>query len=144
MGINKYNSEGYYDPTPHEALSNIIREEKAEKKSAFKPLVYICSPYSGDVDGNVKKARAFCRFALGQNCIPIAPHLMFPQFMDDANPKERELALFMDIVLMGKCSEVWVLGNSISSGMATEIEKAKKRRQTVRYFNAGCEEVEDL
>ena len=144
MGINKYNSEGYYDPTPHEALSNIIREEKAEKKSAFKPLVYICSPYSGDVDENVKKARAFCRFALGQNCIPIAPHLMFPQFMDDANPKERELALFMDIVLMGKCSEVWVLGNVISNGMATEIEKAKKRRQTVRYFNAGYEEVEDL
>ena len=144
MGINKYNSEGYYDPTPHEALTNIIREEKAEKKSAFKPLVYICSPYSGDVDGNVKKARAFCKFALGQKCIPIAPHLMFPQFMDDANPKERELALFMDIVLMGKCSEVWVLGNSISNGMTTEIEKAKKRRQTVRYFNAGYEEVEDL
>ena len=144
MGINKYNSEGYYDPTPHEALTNIIREEKAEKKSAFKPLVYICSPYSGDVDGNVKKARAFCRFTLEQNCIPIAPHLMFPQFMDDTNPKERELALFMDIVLMGKCSQVWVLGNTISSGMATEIEKAKKRRQTVRYFNAGYEEVEDL
>lgn len=144
MSLNKYNSEGYYDPTPHEALTNIIREEKAEKKSAFKPLVYICSPYSGDVDGNVKKARAFCRFALEQNCIPIAPHLMFPQFIDDANPKERELALFMDIVLMGKCSEVWVLGNTISRGMAMEIEKAKKRRQTVRYFNAGYEEVEDL
>jgi len=144
MSLNKYNSEGYYDPTPHEALTNIIREEKAEKKSAFKPLVYICSPYSGDVDGNVKKARAFCRFALEQNCIPIAPHLMFPQFIDDANPKERELALFMDIVLMGKCSEVWVLGNTISRGMAMEIEKAKKRRQAVRYFNAGYEEVEDL
>lgn len=144
MSLNKYNSEGYYDPTPHEALTNIIREEKAEKKSAFKPLVYICSPYSGDVDENVKKARAFCRFALEQNCIPIAPHLMFPQFIDDANPKERELALFMDIVLMGKCYEVWVLGNTVSRGMAMEIEKAKKRRQAVRYFNAGYEEVEDL
>jgi hypothetical protein len=43
---------------------------------------------------------------------------MFPQFMDDENPEERELAIFMDIVLMGKCSEVWVLGNTISSGMA--------------------------
>lgn len=144
MGINKYNSEGYYDPTPHEALTNIIRETKAEKKSAFKPIVYICSPYSGDVDGNVKKARAFCRFAIEQNYIPIAPHLMFPQFMDDANPEERELALFMDIVLMGKCTEVWVLGDIISRGMAMEIEKARKRRQTVRYFNAGYEEVEGL
>jgi hypothetical protein len=144
MGINKYNSEGYYDPTPHEALTNIIKEAKAEKKSAFKPLVYICSPYSGDVDGNVKKARAFCRFAIEQNYIPIAPHLMFPQFLDDANSEERELALFMDIVLMGKCTEVWVLGNTISRGMAMEIEKARKRRQTVRYFNEGYEEVEGL
>jgi hypothetical protein len=52
--------------------------------------------------------------------------------------------MFMDIVLMGKCTEVWVLGNTISSGMATEIEKAGKRRQMVRYFNAGFEEVDSL
>lgn len=144
MGINKYNSEGYCDPTPHEALANILEKEKAEKQSAFKPLVYICSPYSGDMEDNVKKARNFCRFALEKNCIPIAPHLMFPQFMDDRNPQDRELALFMDIVLMGKCAEVWVLGNTISSGMAKEIEKAKKRRQTVRYFSPVHEEVESL
>jgi len=141
MGINKFNSEGYHDPTPHEALTNIMKKEKAEKKSAFKPLVYICSPYSGDVEGNVKKARSFCRFALEKNCIPIAPHLLFPQFMDDKNPVERNLAMFMDIVLLGKCSEVWVLGDIISSGMAREIEKAKKRRQKIRYFNEGYEEV---
>lgn len=141
MGINKFNSEGYHDPTPHEALTNIMKKEKAENKSAFKPLVYICSPYSGDVERNVKKARSFCRFALEQNCIPIAPHLLFPQFMDDDKPKERELAMFMNIVLMGKCSEVWVLGDIISSGMAREIEKAKKRRQKIRYFNEGYEEV---
>jgi hypothetical protein len=41
MGIDKFNHEGYHDPTPHEALTNIIRKKKAEKKSAFKPLVYI-------------------------------------------------------------------------------------------------------
>lgn len=29
MSINKFNSEGYHDPTPHEALRNITREEKA-------------------------------------------------------------------------------------------------------------------
>lgn len=48
MGVNKFNHEGYHDPTSHEALTNIMRKEKAEKKSAFKPLVYICSPYSGE------------------------------------------------------------------------------------------------
>jgi hypothetical protein len=144
MGISKFNHEGYYDPTPHEALTNIMRKDKAEKKPTFKPLVYICSPYSGDVEGNVKKARSFCRFALESKCIPIAPHLMFSQFMDDGNPEERKLALFMDIVLLGKCAEVWVLGHTISNGMAREIEVAQKRRQTVRYFSPEHEEVEGL
>ena len=69
---------------------------------------------------------------------------MFPQFMSDTDPTERDLALFMDIVLMGKCQELWVLGNEVSAGMAIEIEKAQKRRQRVRYFNSSFEEVESL
>lgn len=108
----------------------------------YRPLVYICSPYSGDIENNIKKARDFCRFALDQGQIPLAPHLMFPQFMKDADPAERELAIFMDIVLMGKCSEVWVLNERISEGMEIEITKAKLRRQKVRYFNSNFEEVE--
>lgn len=144
MGINKFNSEGYYDPTPYAAFTNIIKEEKAERKSAFKPLVYICSPYSGDIDKNIRKARDFCRFAIGKDCIPLAPHLLFQQFMDDENPKDRELAIFMNMVLLGKCNQLWVFGNTISSGMAQEIEKAKKRKQLIRYFNEKLQEVNSL
>ena len=114
------------------------------KDRPYRPLVYICSPLSGDVAGNTERARKFCRFALEKGQIPLAPHLMFPQFMDDDNPEERELALFMDIILLGKCSEVWVLGNTVSEGMAEEIAVATKRRQPVRYFNSDFEEVDAL
>jgi len=141
MGVDIKNSEGYLDLTCYEELTNIEREEKAVSKAAFKPLVYICSPFSGNTEGNIKRARDFCRFALEKGNIPLAPHLMFPQFMDDSNEKERDMAIFMDIVLMGKCQEVWVLGDLISRGMGIEIEKAKKRKQTVRYFNKDFEEV---
>jgi hypothetical protein len=144
MIISKFNSEGYHDPTPYAAITNVIKEEKAERNSAFKPLVYICSPYSGDIDINVKKARTFCRFALEKNCIPLAPHLLFPQFMDDDIPQERELAMFMNMVLLGKCNELWVFGDTISKGMAQEIEKAKKRKQLIRYFNEKLQEVDSL
>lgn len=144
MSINKFNDEGYLDLTCHEALTNVTREEKAASKPAFKPLVYICSPFSGDTEVNIKRAQGFCRFALEKGNIPLAPHLMFPQFMNDNNEKERGLAIFMDIILMGKCQEVWVLGDVISRGMSIEIEKAKKRRQPVRYFNKDFEEVEAL
>lgn len=110
----------------------------------YRPLVYICSPYSGDVEANLQIAREFCRFALESGQIPLAPHLMFLQFMSDDDPKQRELALFMDIVLMGKCSEVWVLGDRISEGMSAEITKANQRRQKIRYFNSGFEEVDSI
>lgn len=144
MGVDMKNAEGYLDLTCYEALTNIELEEKATSKPAFKPLVYICSPFSGDIEVNIKRAREFCRFALEKGNIPLAPHLMFPQFMDDTDEKERDLAIFMDIVLMGKCQEVWVLGDVFSKGMSIEIEKAKKRRQPIRYFNKNFEEVEAL
>ena len=56
-GVDKKNSEGYPDPTAYEALTNI-------KKEAFKPLVYICSPYAGDVEKNTEKAKLYSRFAV--------------------------------------------------------------------------------
>ena len=134
------NSEGYHDPTPYKALKNVGNGSRPP----FMPLVYICSPYSGDVEKNCERTRRFCRFAYEKGNIPLAPHLMLPQFLKDTDPAERNIAIFMDVVLMGKCQELWVLGDEISAGMAIEIEKAKKRRQRVRYFNPDFEEVESL
>lgn len=140
MGIRKFNSEGYHDSTTYEALSNIRKEEKAAKR-AYRPLVYICSPFAGDTERNMEKARHYCRFAVRSACIPLAPHLLFPQFMDDTVAAERSLAMFMNMVLLGKCEQIWVFGSTISAGMETEIEKAEKRNMPVRYFTENCEEV---
>lgn len=140
MSINKFNSEGYYDPTPHQALTNILKEEN---KSTFRPLVYIASPFSGDVERNIERARGYCRLAVSKGYIPLAPHLHYPQFMDDEDEEERELGLFFGLVLLGKCSEMWVF-NRISIGVAKEIEKAKQRGIPIRYFNHRCEEVNSL
>lgn len=140
MGISKYNSEGYHDPTTYEALSRIEKEEKAAKK-AYRPLVYICSPYAGAVETNVNMARVYSRFAVRNACIPLAPHLLYPQFMDDTVPAERSLALFMGIVLLGKCDQMWVFGKVISAGMKSEIEKAEKKKIPIRYFTEELEEV---
>lgn len=134
MGISKYNSEGYADPTAHEAVRNIEKEQKK-----WRPLVYICSPYSGDVVGNTEKARRYSRFAVDKGAIPLTAHLLLPQFMSEKT--ERDLALFMDMVLMSKCEEVWVFGKDITSGMAAEIAKAKKKNMTIRYFAENCKEI---
>lgn len=137
---SKRNSEGYYDPTAYEALAKIEREAKAH---AFRPMVYICSPLSGNISANQRNARRYCRFAVDSGCIPLAPHLYFPQFMDDGDRAERDLALFMDIVLLSKCDQMWVFGSRISKGMSIEIEKAKRKGQLIRWFDSNCKEVFD-
>ena len=139
MSISKYNSEGYPDPTAFGALSSIENEARALR--AFRPIVYICSPFAGDIEKNVVATRTYSRFAVEQGYIPIAPHLLFPQFLDDRDPKERELGLFFGNAIMSKCSEVWVFGSHISSGMEAEIKRAKWENYRLRYFTENLEEV---
>lgn len=139
MSVDKFNSEGYCDPTAYEAMSTVEKEERALR--AFRPIVYICSPYAGEIEKNVKAAQEYSRFAVEKGYIPIAPHLLFPQFLNDANPKERQLGLFFGNALMSKCSEVWVFGSHISAGMEAEINRAKWKNYRLRYFTETCEEV---
>lgn len=132
--MNMKNSEGYLDPVPYQAMSH------AEGRAGYLPLVYICAPFGGDTRANARKAADFAAFAYMRGNIPLTPHLLFP-FMDDHDPDERRTALRMDIILMGKCEEVWVLGSRVTSGMEKEIQKAKSRRQRVRYFTDDFREV---
>ena len=87
MGVSRYNSEGYPDPTTYEALTSIEKATKAAR--AYRPIVYVCSPFSGDIAGNIANARKYSRFAVEQGYIPIAPHLLFPQFLNDNDLTER-------------------------------------------------------
>ena len=105
-------------------------------------VVFVCSPYAGDVEANTRRARRYCRFAVDQGYIPIAPHLLFPQFLNDDDPHERELGLSFGNALVSKCHEVWVFGRTISSGMVAEIEQAKRKNITIIYFDEKCEVVE--
>lgn len=130
------NAEGYADPTAYEALMAVAKSEKP-----YKPLVYIASPYAGDTETNVRRAQGYCRFAVTKNCIPIAPHLHYPQFMDDSDKEQRELGLFFALVLLGKCDELWIFGDRVSNGMSKEIKKAEKRGIPIRRFSFKCEEV---
>ena len=43
MGINKYNSEGYYDPTVYEALSNIEKKGEIGKACIPAACLYMLS-----------------------------------------------------------------------------------------------------
>ena len=70
MNRDKQNQEGYDDPTAYEAITNIEQEERALQ--VFRPIVYICSPYSGDLERNTRAARNYSRYAVDKGYIPLA------------------------------------------------------------------------
>lgn len=45
MSVDIRNSEGYLDPTPYQAFLEIEHDEHRALR-AFRPIVYICSPYT--------------------------------------------------------------------------------------------------
>lgn len=132
------NSEGYYDPTAGAALARV---EKAERKKQYRPMVYICSKYAGDVMNNIISARDYCRFAAMNGYIPVASHLLFTQFLRDEDPAERKLGLFFGNILMDKCDEVWIFGAELSAGMQAEYDRAKRKGYKIRHFSTDCREI---
>ena len=112
--------------------------------------VYVCSPYrpskedpieaEGERYRNIERAQIACSFLSKLGMVPIAPHLFFPQFLDDDNEYERKLGMLLGRELLCGCDELWVFGERISEGMEAEIKQAKASDIPVRY----CDEPEIL
>ena len=115
-------------------------EVRAVGRPPPKPLIYICSPLKGDVKRNIEKANYYARFAYSQGYIPLAPHTIFTQFLDDKNPKERKDGMAMGLELLEHCAELWVCGTTVSKGMRTEINYARKKQIKIRWI--GLQETE--
>lgn len=99
-------------------------------------LVYICSPYAGDIESNVRFAKAACRYTMEQGCAPVAVHLMYPQILDDNIPAQRETGIRMGLRVLASCDELWICGSRISHGMNCEIVEAERLGIPIRNISA--------
>lgn len=127
MCIERFNAEGYVDTTAQAALS----QAEAEERKAW-PVVYVCSAYRGNERVNVMRAREYCKFVVSRHCVPLAPHLLFPQFLTEST--QRGLAMKMDYLLLLRCDELWAFGE-VTEGMQSEIELAQDEGMRVRRFS---------
>ena len=100
---------------------------------AERKKVFICSPFRGDMEGNARKAAGYCRRAWEKGVLPVAPHLLFPQFLNEGIETERQAGLAMGLELLLCCDEVWVFGEA-TEGMASEIAFAVERGIGVRFM----------
>lgn len=97
--------------------------------------IFICSPFRGNIEENKKAAQFFAKVIIGTGRIPIAPHLYFPQFLDEDDPNERMNGIEMGLELMDVCDEVYVLGFNITEGMRFELNHAREKRIPVRLYD---------
>ena len=103
--------------------------------------VFICSPYRGEVEKNTKIAREFGRLAAKCDYVPVIPHLVFPQFLDDNDPEERILGITLGAELLKVCDMMWVVGDRVTKGMQFEIETAKKLKLPVRLYDKKANRI---
>ena len=101
-------------------------------------LVYIASPYAGDIPNNVERAKEYCKQALEQGVIPVAPHLLYPQFLKDSDPAER--------IRRGRTDEFvrprWMLWENVpgafSSGQPRGEDFRAVLEETARVVDPAC------
>ena len=104
-------------------------------------LIYVASPYAGDVEKNVEYAKRVCREIMEHGYAFVAPHLMYPAILDDDVPKERQTGIEMGLALLSRCDELWAFGPVVSSGMQREIAEAERLRIPIRRMDMAGELV---
>ena len=78
-------------------------------------LIYIASPYAGDIEANTAFAKKACRYAIHQG-------------------HTREIGLRLGHRVLEVCDELWLCGGRVSSGMAREIEEAQRLGIPIRQI----------
>ena len=103
-------------------------------------LVAIESPYAGDVEKNLRYAKACVRDCLRRGEAPYASHLFFTQegLLDDTVPEERKLGM--------EAGKAWELNAEltvvytdlgVSNGMAWGVKQAEVSNRPLEYRTLG-------
>lgn len=101
-------------------------------------LIYVCSPYRGEIRRNKEYARELTRAAINSGFAPVTVHLYLTEVLDDNKPDEREKGMIAGKKLLGRCSYI-LIGERYgrSSGMIGEINLAEKLELIKLYERDG-------
>lgn len=90
-----------------------------------KKVVYIAHPLGGgpDREQNRRNASQWVAWAARRGVAPIADWIILSGEFDEC-PENRALGLSIDLALIERCQELWLVGGRISPGMAIERDHA--------------------
>jgi len=114
-------------------------DKSGDRKKAT-PLVLIESPFAGDVDTNIRYARACMRDSLIRGEYPFVMHLLYTQdgILNDDIPSERNLGIEAGLA-GGKQAEKTVVYTDlgITPGMEKGIQRAIQEGREIEYRELG-------
>ena len=110
--------------------------------------VFICFPFDCEDAKSLECFFRYCRYALGHECIPVAPDVFYSMFMDEKDDTGSNMIIALSLLDLNTCDEVWVFGRDYTDEMMAQISVGLCRGKMVRYFRnlkdiIGEDEEED-
>lgn len=139
------------DPKPYATtVISTKTERKENKKRMFKleynptapGLAFICAPFSGDVEGNKKKAGELARLLTFSEYVPFVPHFNFA-YLNENNPEEDRWAIEFCKMAIPHCKILYLDDRrGITKNMAGEIDIAEQYGIRIVRFYPKADETE--
>ncbi|GAB4541425.1 MAG: hypothetical protein Tsb0020_54300 [Haliangiales bacterium] len=90
-----------------------------------RPVVYLCSPWAGEMARHLAYARRALADSLRRGEAPVAVHLLYPQVLDDGCAGQRGPALEAGLAVLARAERVALYRDlGVSPGMMAEAERA--------------------
>jgi len=101
-------------------------------------LTLVCSPYRASDPRQGHRNRLYARLALRHSIfmgeLPHAPHVEYPEVLDDNHPSERERGMHLSLDFLHRAERIAIYGDlGISDGMAREIRTARVMQKEILY-----------
>jgi hypothetical protein len=126
-------------PLTHERSA---RARQLQEALLARRLAYVAHPIGKDVSNNLARARRWFVWLWHRHpelslCMPwLAPC----EVLDDQDPETRRRGLEDDLIVLGRCDLIILVGGELSPGMATELATARRLGLAqIDYLYLGAE-----
>lgn len=101
-------------------------------------LVYLESPFAGDVERNTKYARACMLDSLKRGEAPFVSHLLYTQVLDDTDPLQRTTGIMAGFDWAAVATKTVVYTDlGVSGGMRAGLADATRRGRDIEFRTLG-------
>ena len=101
---------------------------------------YICSPLSAPTAEGIRRNMEAARWYMQMvsrlwDCRAVAPHAYLPEFLDDKDKQERDLALSFGLAYLDTCDRLVICGSRFTKGMLGEIQHAAAQKIPIFWIS---------